>query len=158
MIPWRSTHAPQDWLCGVTDMKIIISSFIVLLYSSIGYADCFESFEELFLQIQINDDALADNTHQIFFIEELVYDSNNKLIEKRQIDDTPEKYKYEGRIIPNKTHQNNLSISLNVRRVLLNDIRVVTEKTPTGEEMSSYWFRRENACWKLWYKSVNLHK
>ena len=122
-----------------------------------GYADCFESFEELLPQIQINDDTLADSTHQNFFIEELVYDSNGKLIEKRHIEPVPEQYKYEGRIIPNKTHQKNLGISLNVRRVVLNDIRVVTEKTKTGEELSSYWFRRENGCWKLCYKSVNLN-
>ena len=139
-------------------MKTILALSIFFLSHSSGYAGCIESFDELLSQIEMNDGVLADNTQNTFYIEELVHNSNGKLIEKRKIDKVPDKYEYEGRIIPNKTQQRDLGISLFVRRVLLKNVRVVTEKTSGGEELSSYWFKREKGCWKLSFKSVNLRK
>ena len=141
-----------------TKMKILFTLTFILISYSPCLADCYETFEDLLAAIVVDDSALKDNSLSTFFIKEYIYDSEGKLIEKRTLHKIPDRYTFDGRILPSKVQQKELGISLFVRRALLKDVRVVTEKTSSGKELNSYWFWLTEGCWKLALKDVNIQK
>ena len=143
----------------ITKMKILFTLTIILISYSHCLADCYETFEDLLAIIEVDDVALKDNSLTTFFIKENIYNSEGILIQKRTLHKIPDKYKFDGRILPSKVQQRELGLSLFVRRALLKDVRVVTEKTSSGKELNSYWFWFTEGCWKLALKDVKIqHK
>jgi len=137
-------------------MKQILTIAILLLSCSPALSECIGSFEKLLSQIEVDDRVLSENTKSNYYIEELLVDSNGNLIEQRKLESIPDKYKYGGRIYPSQSQQEELGISLRVRPVLLKHVRVVTEKTSDGTELSNSWFWQYDGCWKLRSRAINI--
>ena len=121
-------------------------------------AACFEKFEDLFSAVDSDDKALKENSGG-FYIEELLLDEGGNLKEKRKLSNVPEKYMYKGRVYPSKSIRDAQGISVYIRRAVLNDVRVVTEKYKDGSEPSSYWFWRDSdGCWGLRSRAINVEQ
>lgn len=134
-------------------MKALILALLSAL-SVPTYAACVAQFEDLLPRIAADARALAENTKNDYFVEEMVIDSRGTLLEKRKLDGVPAQYTYEGRTFPSEEQQKRLGLSLYIRKAVLKDVRIVTERTTDGSEPSNYWFLRDNSCWKLASRAV----
>ena len=138
-------------------VRTLLAASFLLAVADVRAA-CFESFDDLFATIDIDDQVLDENAGG-FFIEELLLGEDGSLKEKRQLSDVPEKYMYKGRVYPSQSMRDDQGISVYVRRVVFKDIRVVTEKYKDGTEPSSYWFwRGKNGCWYLKSRAINIEQ
>jgi hypothetical protein len=138
-------------------IRTLLATSLLLAGADVRAA-CFESFEDLFAAIDSDDKALEENSGG-FYIEELLLGEDGSLKEKRQLSDVPENYTYKGRIYPSKSMRDAQGISVYIRRVVLKDVRVVTEKYKDGSEPSSFWFwRGENGCWNLKSRAINVEQ
>lgn len=155
---WRLFRAAELGVMRIM-MKTIRSAFLrgcLLLLPVDASAGCFHSFEELLAAI--DDDRQLQENSEGFYIEELVLKEDGSLAEKRRLRSVPDKYAYHGRIFPSQAQQQLLGMSVYIRRVVLKDVRVATEKHKDGSEPSSYWFWRVDGCWYLNSRAVSVER